>query len=64
MKKAEMLLMRWSQQISISVSIHKRKYWWRWLYGVSANGETGTLDYREKAPIAATKDMYLDKMEM
>jgi gamma-glutamyltranspeptidase/glutathione hydrolase len=26
-----------------------------------ANGETGTLDYREKAPIAATKDMYLDK---
>jgi gamma-glutamyltranspeptidase/glutathione hydrolase len=23
-----------------------------------ANGETGTLDYREKAPIAATKDMY------
>ena len=26
-----------------------------------ANGETGTLDYREKAPIAAHKDMYLDK---
>lgn len=26
-----------------------------------ANGETGTLDYREKAPMAASKDMYLDK---
>ena len=26
-----------------------------------ANGETGTLDYREKAPLAATKDMFLDQ---
>jgi gamma-glutamyltranspeptidase/glutathione hydrolase len=26
-----------------------------------ANGETGALDYREKAPLAASKDMYLDK---
>ena len=26
-----------------------------------ANGETGAIDYREKAPLAATKDMYLDK---
>jgi len=26
-----------------------------------ANGETGTLDYREKAPLAATKNMFLDK---
>ncbi|KAF2515718.1 gamma-glutamyltransferase [Flavobacterium foetidum] len=26
-----------------------------------ANGETGSLDYREKAPLAATKDMFLDK---
>ncbi|MGL2993733.1 gamma-glutamyltransferase [Flavobacterium sp. TSSA_36] len=26
-----------------------------------ANGETGAIDYREKAPMAATKDMYLDK---
>ncbi|MBP2282263.1 gamma-glutamyltranspeptidase/glutathione hydrolase [Flavobacterium sp. CG_23.5] len=26
-----------------------------------ANGEKGTLDYREKAPLAATKDMFLDK---
>ena len=26
-----------------------------------ANGETGTIDYREKAPLAASKDMYLDK---
>lgn len=25
-----------------------------------ANGETGALDYREKAPLAATKDMFLD----
>ncbi|MBX9889156.1 MAG: gamma-glutamyltransferase [Flavobacteriaceae bacterium] len=25
-----------------------------------ANGEVGTLDYREKAPLAATKDMFLD----
>jgi gamma-glutamyltranspeptidase / glutathione hydrolase len=25
-----------------------------------ANGETGALDYREKAPLAAHKDMYLD----
>jgi gamma-glutamyltranspeptidase / glutathione hydrolase len=25
------------------------------------NGETGTLDYREKAPMAATRDMYLDE---
>jgi gamma-glutamyltranspeptidase / glutathione hydrolase len=25
-----------------------------------ANGETGTIDYREKAPLAATKDMFLD----
>lgn len=25
------------------------------------NGETGALDYREKAPLAAHKDMYLDK---
>ena len=25
------------------------------------NGETGALDYREKAPLAATKDMYLDE---
>jgi len=25
-----------------------------------ANGETGALDYREKAPMAAKKDMYLD----
>ncbi|QOG04697.1 gamma-glutamyltransferase [Flavobacterium sp. MDT1-60] len=26
-----------------------------------ANGETGSLDYREKAPLAASKDMFLDK---
>ncbi|RUT70139.1 gamma-glutamyltransferase [Flavobacterium cupreum] len=26
-----------------------------------ANGEVGALDYREKAPLAATKDMFLDK---
>jgi len=26
-----------------------------------ANGETGTLDYREKAPLAATKNMFLDE---
>jgi len=26
-----------------------------------ANGETGALDYREKAPITASKDMYLDE---
>ncbi|EIA07175.1 gamma-glutamyltransferase [Flavobacterium frigoris] len=26
-----------------------------------ANGETGAMDYREKAPWAATKDMFLDK---
>jgi gamma-glutamyltranspeptidase / glutathione hydrolase len=26
-----------------------------------ANGEAGSLDYREKAPLAATKDMFLDK---
>jgi gamma-glutamyltranspeptidase/glutathione hydrolase len=26
-----------------------------------AKGETGSLDYREKAPLAATKDMYLDQ---
>lgn len=26
-----------------------------------ANGEIGTLDYREKAPLAATKEMYLDQ---
>ncbi len=26
-----------------------------------ANGETGALDYREKAPLAAYKDMYLDE---
>ncbi|MFM2369785.1 MAG: hypothetical protein RL619_2098 [Bacteroidota bacterium] len=25
-----------------------------------ANGETGAIDYREKAPLAATKDMFLD----
>ena len=25
-----------------------------------ANGETGSLDYREKAPLSATKDMFLD----
>jgi gamma-glutamyltranspeptidase/glutathione hydrolase len=25
-------------------------------------GETGALDYREKAPLAATKDMYLDSL--
>ncbi|WP_119791913.1 gamma-glutamyltransferase [Flavobacterium anhuiense] len=25
-----------------------------------ANGEVGSLDYREKAPLAATKDMFLD----
>ncbi|NGY38794.1 gamma-glutamyltransferase [Flavobacterium sp. XN-5] len=25
-----------------------------------ANGETGTIDYREKAPLAASKNMYLD----
>lgn len=25
-----------------------------------ADGQTGTLDYREKAPLAATRDMYLD----
>ncbi|MBP1225491.1 gamma-glutamyltransferase [Flavobacterium sp. 1355] len=25
------------------------------------NGEAGSLDYREKAPLAATKDMFLDK---
>jgi gamma-glutamyltranspeptidase/glutathione hydrolase len=28
---------------------------------IKANGETGAIDYREKAPLAATKDMYLDK---
>jgi gamma-glutamyltranspeptidase/glutathione hydrolase len=26
----------------------------------TTNGETGALDYREKAPLAATKNMYLD----
>lgn len=26
------------------------------------NGEIGSLDYREKAPLAATKDMYLDSL--
>ena len=26
-----------------------------------SNGEIGALDYREKAPLKATKDMYLDK---
>ncbi|MDI6050337.1 gamma-glutamyltransferase [Flavobacterium sp. XS2P24] len=26
-----------------------------------ANGETGSLDYREKAPLAATKDLFLDE---
>ena len=26
-----------------------------------SNGETGSLDYREKAPMKATKNMYLDK---
>lgn len=26
------------------------------------NGETGALDYREKAPLAATKNMYLDSL--
>lgn len=26
-----------------------------------ANGETGAMDYREKAPLAAYKDMFLDK---
>jgi len=26
-----------------------------------ANGKTGSLDYREKAPMAASKNMYLDK---
>ncbi|WP_303319171.1 gamma-glutamyltransferase [Flavivirga abyssicola] len=26
-----------------------------------ANGDIGSLDYREKAPLAATKDMYLDE---
>src|SRR6187402_3666208 len=26
-----------------------------------ANGEVGTLDYREKAPLAASKNMFLDK---
>ena len=25
-----------------------------------ANGVTGTLDYREKAPLSATKNMFLD----
>ena len=25
------------------------------------DGEIGALDYREKAPLAATRDMYLDK---
>lgn len=28
-----------------------------------ANGEKGTLDYREKAPLAATKDMFLDEKQ-
>ncbi len=28
-----------------------------------ANGEIGALDYREKAPLSATKDMYLDSLE-
>ncbi|KJD34471.1 gamma-glutamyltranspeptidase [Tamlana nanhaiensis] len=27
-----------------------------------ANGDIGTLDYREKAPLAATKNMYLDSL--
>ena len=27
----------------------------------TADGRTGSLDYREKAPIAASRDMYLDK---
>ncbi len=27
-----------------------------------SNGETGALDYREKAPMAANKDMYLDSL--
>ena len=26
-----------------------------------ANGETGAIDYREKAPLSASKDMFLDK---
>ena len=27
-----------------------------------ANGETGALDYREKAPLSAHRDMYLDSL--
>ena len=26
-----------------------------------ANGSVGSIDYREKAPLAASKDMYLDE---
>ena len=30
----------------------------------AADGETGSLDYREMAPLTATKDLYLDEAEM
>jgi gamma-glutamyltranspeptidase/glutathione hydrolase len=29
----------------------------------TTTGQTGALDYREKAPLAATRDMYLDSLE-
>ena len=29
----------------------------------TADGKTGSLDYREKAPIAASRDMYLDALK-
>ena len=38
------------------------KYWRRWIYGNSFKGwKNITIDYREKAPLAAYRDMYLDK---
>jgi gamma-glutamyltranspeptidase/glutathione hydrolase len=39
----------------------RQYWWWRFLVFRDKKGNTYTLDYREKAPEKASRDMYLDE---
>jgi gamma-glutamyltranspeptidase/glutathione hydrolase len=43
----------------LALAVAYTKPWW-WWFMVYRKQMEGTLDYREKAPLAATKDMFLD----
>ena len=52
--------------LCISSSSKGLKYWWRWFYGYLRTLMIKIItqfDYREKAPLLSTTNMYLDENE-